>query len=225
MSLIGDSLSLYRSLDDGQGIADALFRLGDAWYWSGDHDRAELLCAESLALREALGERRERIDPLSVLARIAMRRREYQRSLVLYEEALELARGEEPDRLLPDVLLEAGVLLCRLGEAERAMALQRESLGIYQHRGNRIGIAACLAALAETLAGTGQAEQAARLLGAAEALREVVGQAVPPVYRRTSERVASAARAALGERSFAAAWAAGRTLAAEDAIAEALGEH
>ena len=71
-------------------------------------------------------------------------------------------------------------------------------------------------------AAVGQAERAARLLGAAEAQRDRLGLR----YRVREDHVAreravAAARAALGEAAFATAWAAGRTLSPGQAVAEA----
>jgi DNA-binding NarL/FixJ family response regulator len=56
-------------------------------------------------------------------------------------------------------------------------------------------------------------------LGAAEALRDTIGAPIPHVERDAYERSAAAARVHLGERVFAAAWAEGRTMTPEQAIA------
>jgi hypothetical protein len=61
-------------------------------------------------------------------------------------------------------------------------------------------------------------------LGAAQVLREAIGIPLPPVERAEHERRVAAVRAALGEETFTAAWAVGRTLPLEQAIAEALAE-
>jgi hypothetical protein len=66
--------------------------------------------------------------------------------------------------------------------------------------------------------------RAARLLGAAEALRTVIGVQRPPAARPAYTRDVASARALLDDATFAAAWAAGRALTLEQAIAEALGE-
>jgi hypothetical protein len=76
----------------------------------------------------------------------------------------------------------------------------------------------------------GQPERAARLFGVAEALREILGVPVLrhslsiPALRGTYERDVAAIRAALGAEACGAAWAAGRALPLEDAVAEALGQ-
>src|SRR5207247_1410305 len=60
---------------------------------------------------------------------------------------------------------------------------------------------------------------AARLWGAAEALREAVNIPLPPVERVDYERSVAAARASLGEKAFAAAWTEGHFMLPEQALA------
>ncbi len=59
---------------------------------------------------------------------------------------------------------------------------------------------------------------AARLWGAAEALRYMVGSPLPPVFRADYERSVTAARTQLGEKAFTAAWAEGRAMTPEQAL-------
>ncbi len=67
----------------------------------------------------------------------------------------------------------------------------------------------------------GQPEQGARLLGAASALCELIGAQVLPSERGRAQRALESARCTLGEPAFAAAWAAGRALSMEQAMAQA----
>ncbi|MDQ3654933.1 MAG: LuxR C-terminal-related transcriptional regulator, partial [Chloroflexota bacterium] len=67
----------------------------------------------------------------------------------------------------------------------------------------------------------GQAVRAARLLGAVDALREMVGIAITMEPDRVPPGlVTAAAQAALGEAAFASAWAEGNALTLDEAIAE-----
>ncbi len=91
-------------------------------------------------------------------------------------------------------------------------ALCRES-------GEKEGVAVALEGLAGISAVQGQARSAARLLGAAETLRESTGVAVPPIDRAFSERIKVTVRAQLGEKAFTAARAEGRGLTLEQALA------
>lgn len=70
----------------------------------------------------------------------------------------------------------------------------------------------------------GQLVRAARLLGAAAALRDTHGPPVPPIDRAEREHEVAALRAALGEESFAAASVEGQRMELEQAVGVALEE-
>ena len=102
-----------------------------------------------------------------------------------------------------------------------AAALYRENLAAYHALGNPEGIADSLTGLV-LIAPDPAPDRAARVLDAAAALREEVGTAVHAGLRHAHAATVLAARTALGEAAFEAAWAAGRALPIEAAIAEAL---
>src|SRR5207249_753697 len=110
------------------------------------------------------------------------------------------------------------------GDSGAARALFEESLAISQEHGYKPRIVENLEGLAAVAVAQGQAERAARLAGAAEGLREAMGAPLPPADRAEHERSVGAARTALGEAAFASAWAEGRTLSLEAAVAFALVE-
>jgi len=72
------------------------------------------------------------------------------------------------------------------GDMERAADLQKESLALYRQAdgaGTRRETGICFEACGTLAAAQGQAQRAARLLGAASALREAIGVPLPPVDR------------------------------------------
>ena len=89
---------------------------------------------------------------------------------------------------------------------------------------DRDGIADSLEDLAAVAASLGRSQRAARLSGSAEALREAIDAPIPPSRRADYERNVVETRAALGQEAFAAAWAEGRAMSLEQALAYALGE-
>jgi hypothetical protein len=106
------------------------------------------------------------------------------------------------------------------GDYERARRLLGESLGLFQELESRLGIACFLEGMAEVVGSEEQPARVARLFGAATPLR---GDIPPTLDERIAyDRLLAAARAQLGEEAFAAAWAAGRAMTPEQAIAEAL---
>jgi hypothetical protein len=65
-------------------------------------------------------------------------------------------------------------------------------------------------------------QRAARLLGAAHAMREAIGAPHWPSERAAYDADVDVAREGLGDRAFAAAWAQGWAMSLEQAIAYAL---
>ncbi|MBI4770417.1 MAG: tetratricopeptide repeat protein, partial [Chloroflexi bacterium] len=217
-SLLAESLALWRALGDKPGIANALYSLGYVVLNLGDYSLANSLLREGLTLQRELGDKSGIAGVLNNLGEVARFQGDY-----------ELAEG--------------GIawLLHNLGyvthassrdEAGRALALFKEALFLSRELGNKQGIAACLAGMAGVVGGVGKPERAARLFGAAEALLEASGAVLDSVDRIAYERNVAAVRrrssargegdAYLDEASFTAAWAEGRTMTLEAAMAYAL---
>lgn len=112
---------------------------------------------------------------------------------------------------------------------ELAVDFYRQALEWFERAGDRLGIARCLEGVAALAAHRGQAEQAGRLFGAAEALLEQTGLAPWPGWfpaHLRPERLAPARAATednLGPEAFRHAAAAGARLSLHLAVAEALG--
>jgi tetratricopeptide (TPR) repeat protein len=107
------------------------------------------------------------------------------------------------------VLAELGFVAELRGDAARALELHSEGLALARQVGDPRAIALALEGVAGARALAGDAEAAARLLGAATAARESVGVPLPAGERGDVDRIASAARAALGPESYATAFATG----------------
>jgi hypothetical protein len=101
--------------------------------------------------------------------------------------------------------------------------LYRESLTCFEKTGSQRNLAFALEGLARLFSEEGQPRRAAQLLGAGERLREASGCPITPADRGAYEAHVAAVRTALGEKAFVAAWAEGRAMAVDQAIACALG--
>ncbi|QQQ75898.1 winged helix-turn-helix domain-containing protein [Saccharothrix sp. 6-C] len=107
------------------------------------------------------------------------------------------------------VLAELGFVAELRGDAEAAAELQSEGLALAREVGDPRAIALALEGTAGARALAGDAATAARLLGAATAARASVGVPLPAGERGDVDRIAAAARAALGPEGFAAAFESG----------------
>jgi len=217
-----ESLAIKRALGDVRGIARSLLNLGEVARYQGDHDRAETLFAESLALARELEDGPGIALALNNLGDVARARGDDARATALYTESVQLFRDAGDQHFIALALSNLGHVAHDQGDDGRAAALYRESLTLYRGVGEKLGVASCLEGVALVDRMHERFERAALLYGAAAGLRAAIGAPLPPVDRVACDRSATALRGALGEQAFATAWAAGRALSLEQAIAAAL---
>ena len=105
------------------------------------------------------------------------------------------------------------------GNYARSQALYEQGVGVAHKVGGKRTIPSGLDGLAATVAAQGNSAWAAHLWGAAEALREAIGTPLPPLEQASYKWAVVAARTELGEQAFATAWAEGRALSPEQALA------
>jgi hypothetical protein len=109
-------------------------------------------------------------------------------------------------------------------EAERALALYRESLILRRQLEYRSGLTLCLEGVAAALGGGGQPQPATRLLGAAEALREALRAPRPQSERVEYDQSVARVRAQLDGTALESLWSLDRSLTLAEAAALALCE-
>jgi predicted ATPase/class 3 adenylate cyclase len=217
-------LALARTFRDRRTEAQVLLELGlHAGFTDGDYALADALTEESLAILRDLGDAWGIARALNNLGYRAYLRGDFGRAAALLDEAVTFARAAGDRSLLAFILDSRGALAEAQGELGLAADLYREALVSAQEIDNPIVVAMILNALAAVAASRGQPAGAARIMGAASALREAIG--VPMTTTDDEARIAgtvSAARELLGEVAFATAWEEGRAQPLEQAVTEAL---
>jgi non-specific serine/threonine protein kinase len=215
-------LALRRELGDQRGVAASLSNLGVVLWHQGKPAAARTLYEESLAAWRELGDAWSVAVLLNNLANALVDLGDTGAAGAMYDESLGLFRELGDRAYVAGVLNNLGKWAREQGDYARAAALSRESLVLRWELGDRPGVAVSLDNLAVVAQRRGQGQRAARLWGAAEVLREVLGFPLPPEDRAVHQRAVAAARAQLGEEACATAWAEGRALPLEQAIADAL---
>jgi non-specific serine/threonine protein kinase len=200
-------------------FASALVGLSLGTLSAGDVDRAAALCEEGLAVNRLAGDRRGMYFALYGLMEVARAQGDVARAVALMEEAHALTRQQGDPWSIAFALSILGSLVLLQGDPVRAEALQRESLGLRRAIDDAVGIGRSLDGLGWAASAQRQFGRAARLFGAAEALREQIGAAPHLPWRAEHERWVAAAWVELGEETFAAAWAEGRALSLDDVVA------
>jgi len=117
---------------------------------------------------------------------------------------------------------ELGHVLRRSGRIDAAEAEYRQTLRGWQRSGNRGAVANQLESFAYVAMSRGNGLRAARLLGAAEALREVAKAAMSDFERDEFDSAVGRLRDDLDPRSLGLAWAEGGGMTADAAVAFAL---
>ena len=140
------------------------------------------------------------------------------------EEVLQIRRDMRWLSGIAVALIRLGQLALHEGNAVRARELFDESLAVWRKLGRAGGQTDVVWVFAGAAAIAGKNERAARLFGAAEAsykaLKAELNRAEHLVYDPITETV----RKQLGEARFSAAWAKGRTMTPEQALALAQAE-
>jgi predicted ATPase/transcriptional regulator with XRE-family HTH domain len=209
-TLLEQSLVLFRGLGDLWYIAQVVIDLGLVAVYQEDYGAARAWYEEGLALARALKDRSLIATALNNLGEVARCQDDDERAAVLYAESLQLHQdlGNKPE--VPRLLHNLGYVALHRGDIPQASVYFRDSLDRFGQLGITRGIAESLAGFAAVAAVSGQAAEASRLWGAAEALHATVGTPVWPVDRREQARYQTTARAALDTASWEAAWQKGR---------------
>jgi predicted ATPase/class 3 adenylate cyclase/DNA-binding CsgD family transcriptional regulator len=215
-TLAEESLALAREHGYVSGVPEALNRLVEVSLFQGDLAQAYALAEESLRTDESGFQKN---DTLSLLGEIVLQQGDSARAHSFAEESMALCEEQGYSRGTCCSL----VLLGRVAAAQRKHAAARtwyeQGLQLATDRGFKWESASGLEGLASVVASQGEPAWAARLWGVAEALREAIGAPLPPVYRADYDQSVAAARAQLGEQTFAATWMEGRTMTPEQALA------
>ena len=219
-TLMEESLALYQELGDESGIANALFELGWQSKLQEEYTRARTFLEESLVIRRDLGDKGGIAHALFQLAEVHFRahgdsttvRSLLEESLALYKEV-----GDKEGTAYVFALL--GEINLNQGDIDAARSLFEVTFALYREIGDQLAMLGGLDTLALGAEAQGLFLWAASLWGSAETLNETIDAQRSPVEQVSYERLVATIRIQLGEKAFAAAWAEGRMMTPEQALA------
>jgi tetratricopeptide (TPR) repeat protein len=199
--------------------------LGTQRLENSDYERAAPLYEEALAISRRIGDKQNIAMAIRNLAEVERQRGEYERAKTLGMECLSLYQEMADEYNVATTVGWMGLLTVWSGdEHDLAEGFLTEGLVLNREIGNWAYGIYCLEGFAGLAGAREQGAQAARLWGAAEALRTNIGAPPTPEARPYYERSMAAARAQLGEAAWEAAFAQGMAMSAEEAAEYALGE-
>ena len=214
-----EGLTLSREIGDGRRAGAASVLLGFAAYAKSDLVAAATFAEESLTLSRAVEDPWQICAALYLLGKVVMMQGDLARATTLLEECLTRMRAIKEPTGMGFALWSLGEVRRREGDSEAARLFFRESLTHFSSVADRRGVALALEGLAGVIS---DSLLAARLLGAAQHLREEVGVPVEPAARPDRDIQVEAVKNTLGTKAFGEAWTAGRTTPWEQAVEAAL---
>jgi predicted ATPase len=216
-------LLLFRERGDKYGLAHLLQNMAESFLDEGDAAKAHPLLEESLALFRELGNKEFKGVVLGDLGLVAFHQGNLALAHALLEEGLTHFQKEDWLNILNTkvkTLAHLAQVVASEGDDTLARALYGQCLAVARKAPFQRLTPLYLEGLAGVVATQREFPWAARLWGAAEALRDAMGMPIPPFYRAEYERSVATARSQLGEQAFAAAWREGRMMTLEQVLAE-----
>jgi predicted ATPase len=217
LSLLERSLAIWRDLGDRDQQARELNSLGITYHHFDDLDTARSLLEESAAISREVGSDFRLAAALTNLGQLEADAGNLDRATQVLTEALAIdqKQGDILGVALDQQSL-AGVHL-RAGRAREARDQLVGMAGYVARSGDPELLATTLEMAAANAAQLGEAGQAARLIGAAEAIRQKTG--IPIKQRELLEQFLAPARTASAAEQWDAEEAAGRALTQQQAAA------
>ena len=218
-----ESMARFREMGDLRRATLILGNLGVVAINMGDLELAERRLTEHLDNARRLGDRKLISGALTNLGLVAYRAGDLDRAAALHQQALELS-GQLGDRRLEVVALgNLGLVAARRENYVAAAQFWLRSLDLSEAVGELRSVAEILEELAAVESAAGNAQRAATLFGASQAIRTDIGAPVLGPDQPRLDAGQAAAAAALGDAAFTAAREAGLRMSVEQAIALAKG--
>jgi predicted ATPase/DNA-binding CsgD family transcriptional regulator len=191
---------------------------------AGDLGRSISELEQALFLSKGTPDLDSYLDILQSLAFITSLAGLHERSMACHQEIIALTepRGESLHRA--NALMALGLYAWRRGDPVRTVELQRANLEIKLRLDDLVGTAFSLEALAWGVGAMGQHKRAAHMLGTAEVLWDSTGGSIAAVFPQLvveHDTCVAAARAALGDQRYEAAFRRGRQMSPAQALGQA----
>jgi tetratricopeptide (TPR) repeat protein len=220
-----EALAIERELGDPARIAEALYNQAFVAGAAGEFDTAVGLFEESIELFRRAGDELGATRALWMSAVRDMAAGDWEGPVARAEETVATWRRAGDRFNLADALTWLAVVYARVGRPADAHATVLEALQLFRELGSAMGTVSVVLSLSYLARWEDRYEDALRLAGAAESLREQVGGRAPLDFLAGFLGDPEAeARAHLPEEAAQRAYQEGRTMSADEALAHAAGE-
>lgn len=216
------ALDLFRQLRLERSIASCLTDLGHVAKCQRKYARAEALLEESIESARGLETPSVLASALLNLGDALVAKGDDARAEAVCEESLQLFQALGDSLSVGICQFSLGLARFHRGLQEAASEMYKRALTVFWEFEYAVGIGCSFEGLAGVAAVDGRVEEAARLLGAAEALFESAGAKLEPGERDLHDSTVDALRAELRETGLEQLWANGKTMRLQDAVAYAV---
>jgi predicted ATPase/DNA-binding CsgD family transcriptional regulator len=217
--LFEECLALFTKMGNKRGMALSHLQLAEALFVSqSDPEKIRSRLEQGLILCREVGDRDCIACYYSLSGQLDLSQGVLRGAQAQLEESLALYRELGDRQRIAQTLTALAKAVAIQGDYARAQALYEESLSLASV-GHALNIASSLEGLASVVSAQGEPLWAARLWGAAGQLRKRMGAPIPACNLAAYEYAISAARTRSGEAAFARAWAEGRAISPQQAIA------
>ena len=218
------AVSAAREIGRPDLLAPALSAASVIENMAGNHAAATELICEAERIAAGTDDYVAGIMLLEAAAFKALVEEDLDTATAIASEGAQRSRAAGDLHSLTFMLMNLGAVSLIAGDLQNAAMHFRDSLRVAFRIDDRIAQYYSLEGLGRTLAGGGQARLAARLLGAADAVRIATGTSIMPGGNPQVSQAKERAIALLGKSKFDAAFETGKQLKRESAIAMALDE-
>ena len=168
--MVEESVALFRSTGDRDGLGRALLGLSEGLTERGEHARARAAVEEALPLLRESGNTVGEARALQQLGGLLQRAGDFEHARVLLNEALAIRREADAEFGLATALHSLGDLELDAGRVDEARARYAEGLRVASGLEALRVVCYCVAGLAAAAAAAGQGDRAGTLWRAARAL-------------------------------------------------------
>jgi len=212
-----------RAVGATRAISSTLVNLGNLAFFGGNLEAASELYRESIEHFRSLGDLRGEALANENLGLMALTADDIPQAVTWLTAAVDLARVGGDDREISAASRSLAAALLEFEKAAEAEDLLEESLDVARRLGDAHGIAVSLETFAGLAATAGEAERAATLFGASDAVRSAIGAQRQPDNQILYERWLARTLARLDTNAYSRRYEDGRGLTADEACALALG--
>jgi predicted ATPase/class 3 adenylate cyclase len=215
------AITLYRQIGHWRGLANALSQMGYFLLMDNQLDVAEEYLDEANILFKQLNIK-ERNHLLNAYGEIALRRGDFERARDYFQEDARISNelGNRIEYLW--TISHLGFAELYAGNITEAHQIFAETAQEFQKDGSRSGVIYSLEGMSSLYAAVGKAEPAARLIGWADATREVIGDTRPKLEQADIDKVTAACIAKMGKAAFSDMYAEGKKMTLDEAMQLAL---